>query len=107
MTEIAVTRNDEKSRYEITSDGVLAGFAEFDLRPGAIRFTHTEVDPAFQGQGLAGRLAKEALTDAAASGDGIVPLCPYIAKYLETHEIPGAEIRWPQRPSMASGTGTA
>jgi predicted GNAT family acetyltransferase len=99
MTDITVTRDDEQSRYEIRADGVLAGFAEFDRRPGSIRFTHTEVDPEFQGQGIAGRLASEALTDASASGDAIVPLCPYIAKYLTTHEIAGAEIRWPERRS--------
>lgn len=96
MTDVTVTRNDEQSRYEVRTGGTLAGFAQFDRRHGAIRFTHTEVDPAFQGQGLAGRLAADALTDAAASGDAIVPLCPYIAKYLETHEIEGAEIRWPR-----------
>lgn len=40
----------------------------------------------------------------ASTGDAIVPLCPYIAKYLQTHEVPGAEIRWPQRPgSTADG----
>lgn len=104
MTDITVTRDDEASRYEIRSGDVLAGFAEFQLRPGAIRFVHTEVDPAFQGQGLAGRLAAEALADAAGRGEAIVPLCPYIAKYLQTHEIEGAEIRWPQRPSAVQGT---
>ncbi len=102
MTDITVTRNDDASRYEIHSDGTLAGYAEFQLRPGAIRFIHTEVDPAFQGQGLAGILAKDALTDAVAAGEAIVPLCPYIAKYLTTHEIPGAEIRWPQRPGASA-----
>lgn len=101
MTDITVTRNDDASRYEIHSDETLAGFAEFELRPGAIRFIHTEIDPAFQGQGLAGILAERALTDAAASRDAIVPLCPYIAKYPTTHEIPGAEIRWPKRPGAA------
>lgn len=99
MTHITVTRSDERSRYEIHTDGELAGFAEFQLRPGAIRFIHTEIDDAFQGQGLAGRLAREALTDAAASGQTIVPFCPYIARYLRTHEIAGAEIRWPRPPA--------
>ncbi|UPL14600.1 GNAT family N-acetyltransferase [Microbacterium galbinum] len=98
MTDITVTRNDDASRYEIRTGDLLAGFATFVTKHGQIRFTHTEIDPAFQGQGLAGKLAKAALTDAAASGDAIVPLCPYIASYLETHEIPGAEIRWPKRP---------
>lgn len=101
MTDITVTRNDDTSRYEIRSGDTLAGFAEFELRPGAIRFTHTEIDPTFQGQGLASVLAEDALTDAAATGDAIVPLCPYIAKYLTTHDIEGAEIRWPQRPGTA------
>ena len=99
MTEITVTRDDDASRYEIRSDDVLAGFAAFDLRPGSIRFLHTVVDPAFQGLGLAGKLASEALADAVGRGEAIVPLCPYIAKYLETHEIEGAEIRWPKRPA--------
>lgn len=98
MTDITVTRNDEASRYEIRSGETLAGFAEFERRPGEIRFTHTEVDPAFRGKGLAGRLAGDALADAATSGDTIAPYCPYIAEYLETHEIEGAEIRWPETP---------
>jgi len=102
MTDFTVTRNDDASRYEIRSGDTLAGFAAYDLRPGVIRFIHTEVDPAFQGQGLAGILAKDALTDAVAAGETIVPLCPYIAKYLTTHEIPGAEIRWPRRPDAPS-----
>lgn len=104
MTDITVTRNDEDSRFEIRSDDVLAGFAAFDLRPGSIRFLHTEIDPAFQGQGLAGKLASEALADAVGRGEAIVPLCPYIAKYLETHEVPGAEIRWPKSPSGHGGS---
>lgn len=103
MTRISVTRNDDASRYEIRSGATLAGFAEYELRAGVIRFTHTEVDPAFQGQGLAVILAKEALTDAVESGREIVPLCPFIAKYLTKHEIPGAEIRWPQRPGASAG----
>ena len=103
MTDITVTRDDEESRYEIRSGDVLAGFAAFDLRPGSIRFLHTEIDDEFQGQGLASKLAAAALTDAAGRGEAIVPVCPYIAKYRETHEIPGAEIRWP-RPSPTSGS---
>lgn len=105
MTDFTVTRDDESSRYEIRSGDVLAGFAAFDLRPGSIRFLHTEVDPAFQGQGLAGKLASAALTDAAGRGEAIVPLCPYIAKYLETHEIPGAEIRWPNASTSSATRG--
>ena len=99
MPDTAVTLNEAESRYEITSDGELAGFAEFQRRPGTILFTHTEVDPAFQGQGLAAKLAAEALADAVATGDTIVPYCPYINKYLRTHEVQGATVRFPPEPS--------
>ncbi len=102
MPEIAVTLNEVESRYEITSDGALAGFAEIQRRPGLILFTHTEVDPAFQGQGLAAKLAAEALADAAGSGDTIVPYCPYIDKYLRTHDVPGATVRFPAEPTASA-----
>lgn len=95
MPETAVTLNESESRYEISVDGALAGFAEFQRRPGTILFIHTEVDPAFQGQGLAAQLAAGALADAVASGDTIVPYCPYINRYLRTHEVPGAKVRFP------------
>ena len=99
MTEdITVTRNDEASRYEIRLGDTLAGFADFERRPGEIRFTHTEVDPAFQGRDLASTLATEGLADAVTSGDTIVPYCPYIAAYLKKHDVEGAQIRWPQVP---------
>jgi len=96
--ESEVTRNAEASRYEIHVGDVLAGFAEYKERDREILFTHTEVDPAFQGMGLAPILAGRALADAAASGVTIVPYCPYIARYLKRNEVEGAKIRWPQLP---------
>lgn len=96
MTETTVTRNDDAARYEIHVDGTLAGFTDFERRPGEIRFTHTEVDPAFRGGGVAEQLAEESLADAAASGQTIVPFCKYIGKYLKTHDVPGADVRWPE-----------
>lgn len=97
--EPTVTRNTEASRYEIRLGDVLAGFAEYKERPGELLFVHTEVDPAFQGKGLASVLASKALADAVASGVTIVPHCPYIARYLKGHEVEGASIRWPQVPA--------
>lgn len=97
--EPTVTRNDAASRYEIRVGDTLAGFAEFKERRGEILFTHTEVDPAFQGKGLAPVLASRALADAVASGTTIVPYCPYIARYLTRNDVDGANIRWPQLPT--------
>ena len=48
-------------------------------------FTHTEIDPAYEGQGLGSKLAGGALDFARAAGHPVVPLCPFIASYIERH----------------------
>ncbi|MEV6053696.1 GNAT family N-acetyltransferase [Streptomyces sp. NPDC052107] len=81
-----VERNDVKHRYEILVDGKRAGLTAYRDRGEQRVFFHTEVDEAFAGQGLASRLVQEALTDVRESGKRIVPVCPYVAKFLNKHE---------------------
>ncbi|MEU9795705.1 GNAT family N-acetyltransferase [Streptomyces sparsogenes] len=81
-----VTRADDRHRYEITVDGRLAGFTEYrDLGEQRV-FYHTEIDDAFAGQGLAFHLVQQALTDVRDTGRRIVPVCPYVAKFLRKQE---------------------
>ncbi|MFD0112987.1 GNAT family N-acetyltransferase [Streptomyces sp. NPDC058320] len=82
----SVERNDERHRYEILVDGVRAGLTAFRDHGAQRVFFHTEVDEAYAGQGLAGRLVQEALTDVRKSGKRIVPVCPYVAKFCKKHE---------------------
>ncbi|MEU9476007.1 GNAT family N-acetyltransferase [Streptomyces sp. NPDC048191] len=81
-----VERNDAKHRYEILVDGKRAGLTAYRDHGAQRVFYHTEVDDAFAGQGLASRLVQEALTDVRESGKRIVPVCPYVAKFLNKHE---------------------
>ncbi|MET8804099.1 GNAT family N-acetyltransferase [Streptomyces sp. NPDC004546] len=81
-----VERNDVKHRYEILVDGKRAGLTAYRDRGEQRVFFHTEVDEAFAGQGLASRLVQEALTDVREAGKRIVPVCPYVAKFLNKHE---------------------
>ncbi|WP_433477771.1 GNAT family N-acetyltransferase [Spirillospora sp. CA-142024] len=80
-----ITDNAGKSRYEIRLDGDLAGFAQYELGDGAVIFTHTEVDPAFEGKGVGGSLARGALDDVRGRGLSVVPLCPFIKKWIDKH----------------------
>ncbi len=77
--------NPELNRFEITSDGRPAGFAQYVRRTGRVIFVHTEIDPAFEGKGLGGALAKAALDDVRSHSFRVVPLCPFIAAYIERH----------------------
>ncbi|MFF4959983.1 GNAT family N-acetyltransferase [Streptomyces sp. NPDC001222] len=81
-----VERADARHRYEILVDGKRAGLTAYRDHGAQRVFYHTEVDEAFAGQGLAGRLVEEALTDVRAQGKRIVPVCPYVAKFLKKHE---------------------
>lgn len=80
-----ITDNAEQGRYEIRLDGDLAGFAEYERGEGAVVFTHTEVDSAFEGKGVGSALARGALDDVRSKGLSVVPLCPFIKKWIGRH----------------------
>jgi predicted GNAT family acetyltransferase len=83
--QVTVADNPEESRFEVSVDGTLAGFAAYEIDAGSVAFVHTEVFEEYGGKGLAGRLAKESLGMVREAGGTIVPLCPYIRSYVEKH----------------------
>ena len=85
MSEPTVRNDDAGSRYELVLGDELAGYAEYELGDGSITFVHTVVDSAYEGQGLGGKLAKGALTDAKDRGLRIDSRCSFISGYLERH----------------------
>lgn len=94
-----VIRNDEAGQYQLVlDDGLVAGFTEFvHDGPGRLIFPHTEIDPAFSGRGYATTLVSAAMADVAARGETVVPVCPFVVKYLKEHEVPGLKIEWKDR----------
>ncbi|MEU6218655.1 GNAT family N-acetyltransferase [Streptomyces sp. NPDC047022] len=83
---VTVERVDAKHRYEIRVDGERAGLAAYRDRGAQRVFHHTVVFDAFAGRGLAGQLVQRALDDVRKAGMRIVPVCPYVAKFLTKHE---------------------
>jgi len=83
--EVRVVDNQGADRYEIWSDGKLAGFANYRTRPGRLVFVHTETEPGFEGRGMASRLVQGALDDVRRRGLGVMPLCPFVASYIKDH----------------------
>ncbi|CAG6394748.1 N-acetyltransferase [Streptomyces cocklensis] len=98
-TAPTVRRVDTKHRYEIMVDGKIAGLTAYRDHHDRRVFHHTEIDDAFAGQGLASILVQEALTDVRRSGKRIVPVCPYVAKFLKKHDE-FADIAEPVTPEV-------
>ena len=84
--QVDVANNPEANRYEARIAGGLAGIAEYQLTDELVVFTHTEVDPAFEGQGIGGALAKFALDDVDNQGTRkILVVCPFITSWINHH----------------------
>jgi uncharacterized protein len=82
---VEVRDNPNESRFEIRSDGELAGFVTYGLHHDHITFIHTEIEPAYEGHGLGGQLARAVLDEARRRGLSVVPMCPFIAGYIRRH----------------------
>ena len=85
MATESLSNNADQHRYEISVDGTLAGYAEYNLLEGAVLFTHTEILEAFEGKGLGSKLARYALDDVRAKGVWAIPVCKFIAGYIHKH----------------------
>ncbi|WP_117215431.1 GNAT family N-acetyltransferase [Allorhizocola rhizosphaerae] len=76
----------ELERFEARDDdGQPAGFVTYQVTGSVIVYTHTEVKQAFQGQGVGSALARAVMEDAKARGRTVVPMCPYLVKWLDKH----------------------
>jgi len=75
----------EESAYVVLVDGERAGKAEYVTREGRRVFTHTEVDDAHKGSGVAASLVRHALDDMRAREIQVVPLCPFFRSYIARH----------------------
>jgi uncharacterized protein len=85
-TAIEVRDNPEESRFEAYVDGDLAGFSVYVVAHGTLNFVHTEVDPAFEGQGIASALVRQAL-DQLRERDGlrVTASCPFVRAWMRKH----------------------
>ena len=76
----------DRNRFEVHVDGELAGFAEYVDSGDQRIFFHTEIGENFGGRGLASTLIKAALTETRSDGKRIVPVCPYVARWVRGHD---------------------
>lgn len=100
MDNLIIRHHTEWERFELLdADRVIgkAAYKDYDGGAGAPSdggapesarqriFYHTVINEEYGGQGLAGKLATEALDQTVAAGLKIVPVCAFIKKFLTKH----------------------
>lgn len=89
--DLTFVNDREHDRYLAQDGETVIGLIDYQVRDDdrhqrpRIVFAHTETDPAYRGQGIAGRLTRYALDDVTAAGLLLVPLCSYTQHYLREH----------------------
>jgi uncharacterized protein len=80
---VVVRDNPAKRRYEAFVGSALAGFADYHAQPGLVTVMHTEIDPAFEGQGVGSELVREMLDDIRRKDAKVLPICPFVRTFLQ------------------------
>ena len=83
--DLTVTDVPERQRYEARAGGERVGFAAYTVAGEQITFTHTEVDPAHEGEGVGSALVRGALDDARRRGLSVRPVCPFVGEWMRRH----------------------
>ncbi|MER6471911.1 GNAT family N-acetyltransferase [Streptomyces collinus] len=96
MSDIDIRDDRAAGRLEAVGDGEVVGRIEYFVLASpapALVPVHTVVEPAHEGKGIAGSLARELYTIAAREGVPVAPLCPYVVKWAARHpeEAPAAD----------------
>ncbi|MFH9002359.1 GNAT family N-acetyltransferase [Streptomyces afghaniensis] len=88
MRDLVIRDDRAAGRLEALSGGEVVGRIEYFVLDSPERVlvpVHTIVEPAHEGQGIAGALARELYGIAAREHSAVAPLCPYVVKWAERH----------------------
>jgi hypothetical protein len=79
-----LTDNQDRKQFELAVDGHIARI-EYMIMAGKIFLTHTEVPAALEGKGIGSIIVKLALEEVERRGLKLIPLCPFVGKYITKH----------------------
>ncbi len=91
--EIEIVQNSSANRFEaVLPDETVAGYLEYELTGSelfnkVLAIPHTVVQPEFEGNGIAGRLASESFSWARKVGATVDPICPFIKAYIDRNPV--------------------
>ncbi|MFH0520696.1 GNAT family N-acetyltransferase [Streptomyces sp. M41] len=88
MSDTEIRDDRAAGRLEARHGDEVTGRVEYfvlETPARALVPVHTVVEPAHEGKGIAGSLARELYAMAAREGAAVAPLCPYIVKWADRH----------------------
>jgi predicted GNAT family acetyltransferase len=80
-----VRDNPGESRYELVHEGDVIGHARYRLEDDRLVVPFVEVDPRHEGRGYGSALCAGLLEDAVGRGLTVVPICSFLAAYMQRH----------------------
>lgn len=83
--DIAIRHDEANHRFVAEVGGQLAQLQYLERDRQTVVFHHTFVPPGMRGGGIAGSLVKHALDWARSGGRMVIPVCPYVAAYMQKH----------------------
>jgi len=83
--DIAIRHDEANRRFVADLGGQAAELTYVERDAETVVFHHTFVPPGLRGGGVAGALAARALEWARDSGRRVIPVCPYVASFMQRH----------------------
>jgi predicted GNAT family acetyltransferase len=84
--DVEVRDNPEGRQFEAYVDGRRAGFSAYELTGDTIMILHTEVDDAYEGQGVGSAMVRQMLEQIRDDGElKVTVLCPFVNAWLRRH----------------------
>lgn len=82
-----ILNNQEKNQFEAVTEDKVIGLINYiiDKEDNTITVPHTEVNPEYEGQGIAGAMTQELLEYAKNKNLKVIPICPYTRTYIDRH----------------------
>ena len=82
--ELVLKDNTDRKQFELSVEGFTARI-EYMIMSNKIFLTHTEVPRELEGKGVGSKIVKLAFEEIEKRGLKLIPLCPFVAKYLTKH----------------------
>ncbi|HEX3932852.1 MAG TPA: GNAT family N-acetyltransferase [Nocardioides sp.] len=82
---LTVTDNLRAGRFELRVGDEFAGYATYRDGASGRAFEHTVIAAEFEGRGLATEIIRFALDEATRAHRRVLPFCPFVRLFIETH----------------------